>query len=120
VLTLFQNVLLGGHLSEYHSGYRAYARSLLDALPWRDNSDDFVFDNEILAQTIVGGYRIGEVSVPTRYFAEASTINFSRALRYGMGVVGVTFLAVLARTRLFRHSLFAARAANVEPTQLSL
>ena len=106
LLTLFENVMLGAHLSEYHTGYRAYSRSLLDALPWQRNSDDFVFDNQILAQAIVGGYGIGEVSVPTRYFAEASSIGFRRSVRYGFGVVGTTLLAFLARTGLYRHRLF--------------
>jgi glycosyltransferase involved in cell wall biosynthesis len=105
-LTLVQNLLLNAFLSEYHSGYRAYSRTLLDALPWRGNSDDFVFDNQILAQCIVGGYRIGEVSVPTRYFAEASSINFARSVRYGLGVLNTTMLAVLARTGVYRHRLF--------------
>ena len=106
LLTLFENVMLGAHLSEYHTGYRAYSRSLLDALPWQRNSDDFVFDNQILAQAIVGRYGIGEVSVPTRYFAEASSIGFRRSVRYGFGVVGTTLLAFLARTGLYRHPLF--------------
>ncbi len=120
ILTTFQNLLIGGHLSEYHSGYRAYARSLLDALPWSRNSDDFVFDNEILAQTIIGGYRVGEVSVPTRYFAEASSINFVRAVRYGLGVVGTTMLALLARTRIYRHPMFNARAPANRPLRFDL
>jgi glycosyltransferase involved in cell wall biosynthesis len=120
VLTTFQNLLLGAHLSEYHSGYRAYARALLDELPWQRNSDDFVFDNEILAQTIIGGYRIGEVSVPTRYFVEASTINFPRAVRYGLGVVGTTLLALLARLHIYRHPLFAARAPSGREMHLTL
>ena len=107
LLTLFENLLLGAKLSEYHTGYRAYSRALLDALPWRQNSDDFVFDNQMLAQAIIGGYRIGEVSVPTRYFAEASSIGFRRSVRYGFGVVGTTLLALLARTGLYRHRLFA-------------
>jgi glycosyltransferase involved in cell wall biosynthesis len=107
LLTLFENVMLGAHLSEYHTGYRAYSRSLLDALPWQRNSDDFVFDNQILAQAIVGRYGIGEVSVPTRYFAEASSIGFRRSVRYGFGVVGTTVLAFLARTGVYRHRLFA-------------
>jgi len=113
MLTLFENVMLGAHLSEYHTGYRAYSRSLLDALPWQRNSDDFVFDNQILAQAIVGRYGIGEVSVPTRYFAEASSIGFRRSVRYGFGVVGTTLLAFLARTGIYRHRLFdlAARSA---------
>jgi glycosyltransferase involved in cell wall biosynthesis len=107
LLTLFENLLLGAKLSEYHSGYRAYSRALLDAVPWQRNSDDFVFDNEILAQAIIGGFRIGEISVPTRYFAEASSIDFPRSVRYGFGVVGTTFLALLARLGLYRHRLFA-------------
>ena len=110
LLTLFENVLLGAHLSEYHTGYRAYSRSLLDALPWQRNSDDFVFDNQILAQAIFGRYRIGEVSVPTRYFAEASSIGFRRSVRYGFGVVGTTVLGFLARTGLYRHRLFELTA----------
>ena len=110
LLTLFENVMLGAHLSEYHTGYRAYSRSLLDALPWQRNSDDFVFDNQILAQAIVGRYLIGEVSVPTRYFAEASSIGFRRSVRYGFGVVGTTLLAFLARTGIYRHRLFKLQA----------
>jgi glycosyltransferase involved in cell wall biosynthesis len=108
VLTLFENLLLGAKLSEYHSGFRAYRRELLEALPWPGNSDDFVFDNQLLAQAIVGGYRIGEISVPTRYFPEASSIDFPRSVRYGLGVVGTTLLAFLARAGLYRHPLFAA------------
>ena len=109
LLTLFENLLLGAKLSEYHSGYRAYSRGLLDAVPWQRNSDDFVFDNEILAQAIVGGFRIGEISVPTRYFAQASSITFPRSVRYGFGVVGTAILALLARLGLYRHRLFSAR-----------
>ena len=109
LLTLFENVMLGVHLSEYHTGYRAYSRALLDALPWQRNSDDFVFDNQILAQAIVGGFGIGEVSVPTRYFAEASSIGFRRSVRYGFGVVGTTLRAFGARTGLYRDPLFVAR-----------
>jgi len=108
LLTLFENMLLGAKLSEYHSGYRAFSRGVLDALPWQRNSDDFVFDNEILAQAIVGGFRIGEISVPARYFAEASSIDFPGSVRYGIGVVGTTLLAFLARSGLYRHRLFAA------------
>ena len=106
LLTLFENVMLGAHLSEYHTGYRAYSRGLLDALPWQRNSDDFVFDNQILAQAIVGRYGIGEVSVPTRYFPEASSIGFRRSVQYGFGVIGTTLLAFMARIGLYRHRLF--------------
>lgn len=105
-LTFFQNILLGARLSEYHTGYRAYSRRLLDALPWQRNSDDFVFDNQILAQVIIGGFVIGELSVPTRYFPEASSINFARSVRYGFGVVGTTMIALLARIGVYRHPLF--------------
>jgi hypothetical protein len=108
VLTLFENVVLGAKLSEYHTGYRAYARHLLEALPWRENSDGFVFDNQFLAQAIVAGCRIGEVSVPTRYFPEASSIDFPRSVRYGFGVLGTSVLGLLARTGLYRHRMFAA------------
>ena len=96
-------------LHPQNMGYRAFARPLLDAMPWQRNSDDFVFDNEILAQAIVGGFRIGEISVPTRYFADASTINFPRSVRYGLGVVRTALLAGLARLGLYRHRLFRAR-----------
>jgi glycosyltransferase involved in cell wall biosynthesis len=112
LLTVFENVLIGAHLSEYHTGYRAYSRALLDALPWKRNSDDFVFDNQILAQAIIGGFGIGEVSVPTRYFAEASSIGLRRSVRYGFGVVGTTLLAFLARTGVYRHRMFDARAPH--------
>ena len=109
LLTLFENLLLGAKLSEYHSGYRAFSRTLLDALPWAENSDDFVFDNEILVQAVVGGFPVGEISVPTRYFPDASSINFPRSVRYGLGVVGTAILAALARLGLYRHRLFGAR-----------
>jgi glycosyltransferase involved in cell wall biosynthesis len=106
LLTWTENLLLGAYLSEYHTGYRAFSRALLDALPWQHNSDDFVFDNEFLAQCIVGRFRIGEVSVPTHYFPEASSIGFARSVRYGFGVLGVAVLGCLARLGVYRHRLF--------------
>jgi glycosyltransferase involved in cell wall biosynthesis len=105
-LTAFENLLLGAKLSEYHTGYRAYTRETLEQLPWQRNSDDFVFDNQFLAQAIVARARIGELSVPTRYFPEASSINFRRSVRYGFGVLGTSALGFLARTGLWRHCLF--------------
>jgi len=87
LLTLIQNLLLGAKLSEYHTGYRAFSRQVLTTLPLLENSDDFVFDNEMLAQAIYFGFRLGEVSCPTRYFPEASSINFPRSLKYGLGVL---------------------------------
>jgi len=86
-LTLIQNMLMGAKLSEYHTGFRAYSRELLTALPLEENSDDFVFDNQILAQAVLIGARIGEISCPTRYFPEASSINFRRSAVYGIGVL---------------------------------
>ncbi len=106
LLTAFENLLLGAKLSEYHSGFRAYSRNLLETIPWQGNSDDFVFDNELLAQVILSGYKLGEISVPTRYFPEASSINFVRSLRYGLGVLGISLLGLLARSGLYRHRLF--------------
>ena len=106
LLTAVENLLLGAKLSEYHTGFRAYSRELLASIPWQNNSDDFVFDNQFLAQVILAKYRLGEISVPTRYFAEASSINFPRSVRYGLGVLGVSILGLLARTGWYRHRLF--------------
>ena len=89
-LTFFQNLLLGEKLSEYHTGYRAYTREVLETIPYHTNSDDFIFDNQFLAQCFGYGFRIGEVSCPTKYFKEASSINFSRSVKYGLGVLGVS------------------------------
>jgi glycosyltransferase involved in cell wall biosynthesis len=86
-LTLFENILLGVKLSEYHTGYRAFSRQVLESLPLNENSDDFVFDNQMLAQVVAFGYSIGEISCPTRYFPEASSINLRRSIVYGIGVV---------------------------------
>ncbi len=102
-LTLVQNLLLGAKLSEYHTGYRAYHKRVLLSIPWQHNSDDFIFDNEFLSQVIYAGFRIGEVSCPTRYFPEASSINFSRSMRYGLGVLRVTLAHLLNKARLL-HS----------------
>jgi glycosyltransferase involved in cell wall biosynthesis len=84
-LTLAQNILMGAKLSEYHTGYRAYTRKVMESIPWKDNSNDFVFDNQFLAQAIYGEFRIGEISCPTKYFAEASSIDFMGSIKYGIG-----------------------------------
>ena len=99
-LTAFQNLVMGASLSEYHTGYRAFSRELLMALPLDRNSDDFVFDNQMLAQAVLYGARIGEISCPTRYFAEASSINFRRSVTYGIGVVKTAVIYRLARWKL--------------------
>ena len=109
-LTAFQNLLLGAKLSEYHTGYRAYSREVLQQLNWRNNSDDFVFDNQFLVQGIVAGMRLGEISVPTRYFEDASSINFSRSVRYGFGVLSTSIIGFLWRIGLYRSPLFEPSA----------
>ena len=109
-LTLVENVVLGAKLSEYHTGYRAFSREVLERLPLGANSDDFVFDNEMLAQIIWFGYTIGEVSCPTVYFAEASSINFRRSVQYGFGVLATAFQFRLAKMNLIRSPLFPAFA----------
>ena len=87
VLTSIQNLLLNAKLSEYHTGFRAFSRELLETLPILENSDDFVFDNQMIAQAVMFGFRIGEISCPTKYFEEASSINFKRSVEYGLGVL---------------------------------
>ncbi len=99
-LTFFGNVLMGAKLSEYHTGYRAFSRELLEKIPFESNSDDFIFDNQILAQTLWLGAPIGEVSCPTKYFEEASSINFRRSVQYGFGCLGVALRFRLARLGL--------------------
>ena len=88
ILTAVENILLGIKLSEFHTGYRAFNRRVLENLPLHENSDDFVFDNQVLAQAVAFGFRIGEISCPTKYFAEASSIDFARSVIYGFGVLG--------------------------------
>ncbi len=109
-LTAAENLLLGSKLSEFHTGYRAFSRELLQRIPWSKNSDDFIFDNQILAQILWHHYSIGEVSCPTKYFAEASSINFTRSLRYGFGCLKVAMLFRLTKWRLIRHPLFRSPA----------
>ncbi|HTB77256.1 MAG TPA: glycosyltransferase family 2 protein [Polyangiaceae bacterium] len=106
-LTAFENMVTGAKLSEYHTGYRAFSRAVLEKLPLEENSDDFVFDAQMLAQCIYFGYRVGEVSCPTRYERDSSSINFRRSVTYGLGVLGVTAQFGLARTGLARPAIFA-------------
>jgi len=99
-LTFTENILLGQKLSEYHTGYRAFSRTVLESLPLDNNSDDFVFDNEMLAQIVWHNFRIGELSCPTKYFKEASSINFRRSVVYGLGVLGTAVKFRLCRMKL--------------------
>ncbi|MBN2508090.1 MAG: glycosyltransferase family 2 protein [Verrucomicrobia bacterium] len=108
-LTLVENLLTGAKLSEYHTGYRAFSRDILERLPLDQNSDDFVFDNEVLLQVLWFGYTLGEVTCPTRYFPEASSINFRRSLAYGWGCLKTAVLYRLAMMRLADTPLFPPR-----------
>jgi len=112
MLTLQQNLLQGHKLSEYHTGYRAWTRAVLEQLPLLHCSDDFVFDNQMLSQALYFGYRVGEISCPTRYFAEASSINFRHSLVYGCGVVRTSWQYRLQRLGLIRSRLFEASGAG--------
>jgi len=105
-LTFFENILLGAKLSEYHTGYRAFSRKLLEQLPLDANSDDFVFDNQMLAQIIWYGYTIAEISCPTKYFAEASSINLLRSITYGFGCLLTAFKFRLAKMKIVSSALF--------------
>lgn len=107
-LTFAENILLGAKLSEYHTGYRAFSREILEKLPLEQNSDDFVFDNQMLAQILWFGFTIGEVSCPTKYFPEASSINFSRSLKYGFGCLSTGLNFRLAKMNLAKSKLFPA------------
>lgn len=106
ILTLIQNLLMNQKLSEYHSGYRAFSREVLTRVPYERNSDDFIFDNQMLAQILYAGYEIAEITCPTRYFEEASSINFMRSVTYGMGVIGISFRYLLQKLHLARYSIF--------------
>jgi len=112
-LTLVQNILLNFKLSEYHSGFRGFAAEVLRNLPLEENSDDFVFDNEILAQVIYMHYRIGEISCPARYFPEASSINFARSVKYGLGVLATSLKFRLQRMRLINSRIFNSQGQKL-------
>ena len=105
-LTLAENILFGAKLSEYHTGYRAFSRELLERLPLEENSDDFVFDNQMLAQIIWSGYTIAEVSCPTKYFPEASSINLFRSIKYGFGCLITALLFRLSKMKTMSSKLF--------------
>jgi hypothetical protein len=113
MLTAFQNVMLGVKLSEYHTGFRAFSRELLETLPLLENSDDFVFDNQMIAQAVMFGYKIGEISCPTKYFDEASSINFKRSVQYGFGVLATTAGFVLHKWGIKRLPRYDATGRKV-------
>jgi glycosyltransferase involved in cell wall biosynthesis len=112
-LTVVENSVFGLHLSEYHTGFRAYSRRLLQTLPFLLNSDDFVFDQEIMAQAVCFGFRVGEIPVPTRYFAEASSVNFQRSVEYGLAVLKLMLRYLLHRAGVVRRRQFSARLEEI-------
>jgi len=114
-LTAFENLFLRVKLSEYHTGYRAFSREVLTRLPLLENSDDFVFDNQMLAQCVHFGFRIGEVSCPTKYFEDASSINFRRSLKYGLGVLSTTLQFAMQRLGLGHFRIFSPDGRRLEP-----
>lgn len=108
-LTLFENIMLGQKLSEYHTGYRAFSADVIRSIDFTHNDDDFVFDNEMIAQIFMNGYEIAEVTCPTKYFDEASSINFSRSMKYGLGVLRVSLMYRLHKMGLIRYKLFGKK-----------
>ena len=112
-LTFVQNILLDFKLSEYHTGFRAFTREVLETLPLEANSDDFVFDNQMLAQAVHFGFRVGEISTPTRYFAEASSINFARSVKYGLGVLSTSVKFRLHRMGVIKSLIFERSSGSL-------
>ncbi|MBX3444192.1 MAG: glycosyltransferase family 2 protein [Planctomyces sp.] len=114
VLTTTENIALGQNLGDFHSGFRAYTREVLETIPWERNSDDFVFDSQFLAQAVHFGFKVGDVPVPVRYFDEASSINFRRSVRYGLSTLGVLGEFWLHRSGLRSSPRFRSRPATDE------
>jgi glycosyltransferase involved in cell wall biosynthesis len=108
ILTMVQNLLIGAKLSEYHSGYRAFSREVLEKVNYHANSDDFVFDNQMLAQILYEGFEIAEITCPTKYFAEASSINFRRSTIYGLGVLKTSLMLFLQKRKLASYRIFTS------------
>jgi len=105
-LTLFENIMIGQKLSEYHTGYRAFSAAVIRAIDFTYNSDDFVFDNEMISQIFMKGFEIGEVTCPTKYFEEASSINFSRSMKYGLGVLRVSMVHLFHKWGIVKSKLY--------------
>jgi glycosyltransferase involved in cell wall biosynthesis len=118
-LTAVENILLGSKLSEFHTGYRAFSRQVLETLPLEENSDDFVFDNQMLAQVVFFDFKIGEISCPTRYFAESSSINLRRSITYGLGVLRTAFQYRFQRWGLLHTAIFSQNGRRLRGTGVS-
>jgi len=114
-LTTFENMFVPAHLTEYHTGYRAFTREVLEKLPLLEGSDDFVFDNQMLAQLAFFGYRIGQISCPTKYFAEASSMSFKKGIRYGSGVLVTTAQYALTKWGIHRFPIFNPQGRKLIP-----
>ncbi len=112
-LTLIQNLLIGQKLSEYHTGYRAFGRKVLETLPLEENSDDFLFDNQMLAQCVYSNFEIGEISCPTKYFPEASSINFFRSVKYGVGVLYTSLQFFLSKRKIINPEIFNSKGKKI-------
>ncbi|MFZ1083587.1 MAG: glycosyltransferase family 2 protein [Terracidiphilus sp.] len=119
ILTAIENIFLGVKLSEYHTGFRAFSRELLETLPLQENSDDFVFDNQMIAQAVIFGFHIGEISCPTRYFEEASSINFRRSVKYGFGVLSTTAAFVAHKMGVIKSPIFTPKKNKEIPAYYS-
>ena len=105
-LTFFQNILMNQKLSEYHTGYRAYSKTVLEQINFNNNSDDFIFDNQFLAQIFFNGFEIAEITCPTKYFEDSSSINFSRSVKYGLGVIKTSVQYFLSKNKIYKFKLF--------------
>jgi len=110
-----ENILLREKLSEYHTGYRAFDRKVLETIPLMENSDDFLFDNQMLAQTVYCGFRIGEISCPTKYFTDASSINFKRSVIYGFGVLSTAFKFRIQKCGIKNYAIFDPKGKKLRP-----
>jgi glycosyltransferase involved in cell wall biosynthesis len=119
ILTAIENIFLGVKLSEYHTGFRAFSRKLLETLPLLENSDDFVFDNQMIAQAVIFGFKIGEISCPTLYFEEASSINFRRSVKYGLGVLGTTAAFAAHKMGVIKSPIFSPKKDKEIPAYYS-
>ena len=119
VLTLAENLLIQQKLSEYHTGYRAFSRKVLETIPLLENSDDFVFDNQMLCQTLYFGFDVGEVSCPTLYFDDASSISFSRSVTYGLGVMQTALKYAMAKRGLGHFKIFSLKGKRLTSHLLS-
>jgi glycosyltransferase involved in cell wall biosynthesis len=113
MLTFIENLLLNQKLSEYHTGYRAFSREVLEKINYEANSDDFVFDNQMLSQIIYQGYEIAEVTCPTKYFEEASSINFSRSMKYGLGVLQVSVMHRLCKWGIMKSKIYSSPSGHI-------